>query len=110
MKEVYNEGDLIICTEGSYSDYIIIDAYKCLITFEVEEQVVLYLADNIDGYSSARFRGGSAFVRFDSDLFLAHLVSLGILAKTEHKELHLLDYGEYEILLEDYNRLIRELK
>lgn len=102
----YKAGELIIYTEGCYSDYVIGNTYRCVKDFTLEEQIV--------GFPHiAKFHtlwGTHVEVKYDFGKFVDYLVAAGYIEQVAHAEMYLGAYSGYEMLIEDYDKFIKELK
>ena len=97
-------GEIFIATTGSYSDYVIIDLFRCIKDFSENEMAVRFEHDHRINRSQTEVG-----ISVDEDKMIDCLESTGFIEKVKHKEFHLGDYQDYEILKEEYDAICDKL-
>ncbi len=101
-------GETIILSDGSYSDYNIIDVYKCLKDFDIDE-IVVGMISGEEGSIKDKPRSASMVLNVESDAIVALLLSSGHVELISTTEFNLGDFDNYVILKKDYDRAISNI-
>lgn len=104
LKEVFNIGETIVITNGCYSDYTIIDYYICRKAF-IPKKLIAELASVGQKYMSQKTPSEKMVIlHLNDDEFVKYLIAEGYIELINSIELHLSEYGEYFMLLSDYEK------
>ena len=93
----FKKGEMFLTSEGEYSDYNLGSLYKVLIDFEIKSTLrawalIAGVQLNSEGYPNAYDTAFSSS-SYENQLF-EWMVETKVIAKIEHRELHLGDYGD----------------